>query len=154
MPVKLSIFPLDNSPGYLVGRLSVEMSAVLHRTFQAHGFDVTTEQWIVLSRLWEQDGLHQSQVAERTGKDRHNIARILALLERRRLISRRPDPGDKRRKRVYLTARGRAMQARLTPLAVELLHRVCRGLSQKDLDDLFRVGRRMLNNLKVLQKSS
>jgi hypothetical protein len=37
-------------------------------------------------------------LAERTGKDRHNITRILNLLEKKYLTRRVPDPDDRRRR--------------------------------------------------------
>jgi DNA-binding MarR family transcriptional regulator len=35
-------------------------------------FDITPEQWGVLSRLWQSEGIHESKLAARTAKDRHN----------------------------------------------------------------------------------
>ncbi|MFC1875817.1 MarR family transcriptional regulator [Thermodesulfobacteriota bacterium] len=40
-------------------------------------------------------------------KDRHNITRILNLLEKNGFISRTPDGEDKRRLNVYLTKEGK-----------------------------------------------
>ena len=81
MPVKFNVFPLDSSPGYIIHRADMQMKAGLSRIFQANGFDITPEQWGILSRLWQSEGIHQSELAARTAKDRHNITRILSLLE-------------------------------------------------------------------------
>ena len=107
MEIGLSVFPLDNSQGYIIHRLDVQMSLGLQHAFQAKGFNITPEQWGVLNRLWENEGIHQSALAERASKDRHNITRILNLLEKNGFISRTPDKEDKRRLNVYLTKEGK-----------------------------------------------
>ena len=103
MKIELNVFPLENSQGYIIHQLDVQMSLGLQHAFQAKGFNITPEQWGVLNRLWENEGMHQSALAQRTAKDRHNITRILNLLEKNGFIFRKPDREDKRRLNVYLT---------------------------------------------------
>ena len=51
----------------------------------------------MLFRLYGREGIHQSELSDRTGKDRHNITRILNLLEKKGYIHRIPDEHDRRR---------------------------------------------------------
>ena len=85
MSIKFSVFPVDNSPGFIVHLLDTQMKAGLKRAFQSKGYNITPEQWGVLSRLWVKDGIHQNTVAKRTSKDRHTITRILNLLKVRKI---------------------------------------------------------------------
>lgn len=148
MPVKFNVFPLDSSPGYIIHRADMQMKAGLSRVFQANGFDITPEQWGVLSRLWQSEGIHQSELAARTAKDRHNITRILSLLEKNGYVHRVPDIEDKRRQRVYLTPDGHTLQNKLTPLVIGFLQTCFEGLSQKDVHAFRRILNRIANNLK------
>jgi DNA-binding MarR family transcriptional regulator len=113
MKLKVSVFPRSESPGFMILKASSLMNAKLSCVFQLRGFNVTPEQWSVLASLLEIDGIHQSLLAKKTAKDRHNITRMLNLLEKRGLIQRERHETDKRRLLVYLTTEGRELTTRL-----------------------------------------
>jgi len=75
-------------------------------TMGRHG--VRVGQHIVLSVLWEQDGLTPGEIARRLGTATPTIVNTATRMEEAGLVVRRPDPGDARLVRLYLTARGRA----------------------------------------------
>ena len=152
MSTRFRVSPIDSSPGFIIHLLDTQMKAALQRAFQSKGFDLTPEQWGLLSRLWETEGIHQSILAEKTGKDRHNITRILNLLEKKGLTRRVPDPDDRRRYNIYLTEAGRALRKKLPPIVIDLLQKCFTGLTQKDLRDLERLHRHILKNLGQLQE--
>lgn len=146
MQIELSVFPLDNSPGYIIHRLDMQMALGLQHAFQAKGFNITPEQWGVINRLWENEGIHQSALAERASKDRHNITRILNLLEKNGFIHRISDGEDKRRLNVYLTEEGKALKKKLIPIAIDYLKKCFKGLSQEEIGDLKRIHEHILKN--------
>lgn len=147
MPIEFSVAPLDNSPGYLIYRVHVGLKAGLLRAFREHGHDFTAEQWGLLSFLWEREGVNQSELAQRACKDRHNVTRMLKVLEKRGLIRRKPDTLDLRCFKVFLTARGRALQAQLTPIVLKHLQKAFAGLGQQDLRQFMLIQERILQNL-------
>ena len=147
MKIELNVFPLDNSQGYIIHRLDVQMSLGLQHAFQAKGFNITPEQWGVLNRLWENEGMHQSALAQRAAKDRHNITRILNLLEKNGFIFRTPDGEDKRRLNVYLTEEGKALKQKLIPIVIGFLQKCFEGLTQEEVQDLRRIHEHILKNL-------
>jgi DNA-binding MarR family transcriptional regulator len=147
MKIELNVFPLDNSQGYIIHRLDVQMSLGLQHAFQAKGFNITPEQWGVLNRLWENQGMHQSALAQRAAKDRHNITRILNLLEKNGFIFRTPDGEDKRRLNVYLTEEGKALKQKLIPIVIGFLQKCFEGLTQEEVQDLRRMHEHILKNL-------
>lgn len=147
MKTHLSVFPLDNSLGYIIHRSDMLMAAGLQRVFQAGGYDITPEQWGVLNRLWEVEGLHQSALAESISKDRHNMTRILHLLEKNGFVERRPDPGDRRRLNVYLTGEGKALKKKLIPIVKSYLERCLKGLTREEIEALKRFHEHIIGNL-------
>jgi len=147
MEIELSVFPLDNSPGFIIHLLDMQMALGLQHAFQAKGFNITPEQWGVLNRLWENEGIHQSALAERAAKDRHNITRILNLLEKNGFIRRTPDGEDKRRLNVYLTHEGKALKQKLVPIVIGYLQKCFEGLTQEQVQDLRRIHEHILKNL-------
>jgi len=147
MEKELSVFPLDNSPGYIIHQLDMQMSLSLQHAFQAKRFNITPEQWGVLNRLWENEGIHQSALAERAAKDRHNITRILNLLEKNGFICRIPDGEDKRRLNVYLTKEGKALKQKLIPIVIGFLKKCFEGLTQEEVQNMRRIHEHILKNL-------
>ena len=56
-------------------------------------------------------------------------------------------PGDRRKRDVFLTAQGRALEARLVPLAREINRMAVRGVSRADVAATRRTLVAMLGNL-------
>ena len=138
MKLRPNLFPRSESPGFLIYRTAAKLKVGLLRAFQAECLNVTPEQWTVLSSLWEEDGTNQTLLAERTMEDRHNMTRILNLLEKSGLLCREPDRGDRRCQRVYLTDAGRALKPELIRIATDFLQKALTGMSQEDLDSMNR----------------
>jgi DNA-binding MarR family transcriptional regulator len=140
-------FNLNDSFGYLINLAAQRLKYELHQAFQAKGYDVTPEQWAVLNRLWEQDGLSQVELAERTFKDKPGTTRILNLLEKKKLVVRQPDERDGRVLRVFLTKSGKDLKAELISCAEEVLVKSGRNLTREQLSQFKRTLRQMLDNL-------
>lgn len=140
-------FRLDDSFGYLINLAAQRLKYELHQTFQAKGYDVTPEQWAVLNRLWEQDGLSQVELAERTFKDKPGTTRILNLLEKKKIVVRRPDEDDGRVLRVFLTKTGKDLKEKLIPCAEEVLVKSGRNLTKEQISQFKQTLNQMLDNL-------
>lgn len=109
-------FDMDNAVGYAIGHAAARLKMGLRRTFLAAGHDVTPEQWVVLYRLFEAQGLTQCGLGERTVKDKTTITRILDRLQAKKLLVRRRDSRDRRSQRIFLTPAGEALVRALVPL--------------------------------------
>jgi len=79
---------------------------------------ISGAQLFVLQKLAESDGQSVSELAVRTATDQSSVSVVVARLVRRRLVARRSDPRDRRRRRLTLTATGRAL-ARRAPAAAQ-----------------------------------
>ena len=145
--MKAKSYSLDESLGFSVYRVHIQGINALRRAFQAAGYDVTPEQWGVLARLREEEGMNQARLGEKMLKDRHNITRILNLLEKRGYVERRPDEADKRVYRVYLTKAGRATQQVLAPIVLNHRKSTFKGLTQEDLRTMRKMLGRIVKNL-------
>lgn len=151
MALKIKILPIENSPGYIIHHLDLLLKFGLHKAFQVGGINITAEQWAILASLWEKDGIHQSSIAEKIGKDRHTITRMLNLLEKNGFVRRVPTNEDKRRLNVYLTDSGREMQGKLVPIALGFGDKAFAGLTQKELEELTRILKHITGNLASLK---
>ena len=109
-------YDMDNAIGYLIGHTAMRIKIGLRRLFVQSGLDVTPEQWVVLFRLYERDGLTQSELGDRTVKDKTTVTRILDRLEKKGLLYRRRDTRDRRSQRIHLTESGTTVLGALMPL--------------------------------------
>ncbi len=121
---------LDESLGFQVNRLAGAMRAALEARLVEHG--LTAQQWATLMRLLERDGWPQKELGESQGMDKATIGGIIARLEAKGLIARRPDLDDRRVNRVTLTAPGRRLALALRPLAAEVNARATAGLEARE----------------------
>ena len=126
----------------------------MRKAFLAAGFDLTPEQWGVLTRLKNNEGMNQNQLAERTLKDRHNINRILNLLEKRRYIVRCSDASDKRAHRIFLTESGKMIQENSTLIFMDHLRKRFKNLGAKDLAALRRILEQISKNIKEIDSAT
>lgn len=134
---------LDDVYLYLLERTVRQFRKYSQQEFARHGIDMSGEQWIVLKRIGEQEGLKQRDVAELTYKDPASVTRILDILEKKKLIQRMPVENDRRTYALFLTEQGRLLIEKLTPLAVEIRNKGTEGLSEKELRQL----KQMLNKV-------
>jgi len=151
MTIKFKVPPIENSPGFIVHQLDLRLKLGLHKAFQAEGINMTVEQWAILSCLWEEEGIHQSAIAEKIGKDRHTIARMLNLLDKNGFTRRVPTNEDKRRLNVYLTDSGRDSKAKLIPIVLGFLEKAFTGLTQEEATELMRILKHITGNLESLK---
>lgn len=128
----LSAIENGRTLGFLVNRTARMMSNTLRKAFLAAGYDVTPEQWGILSRLWQEDGISQQALADKNYKDKTNINRLINGLEKRQLIVRMPNKLDKRNKLIYLTPAGKALRLKLLPIVKNVLQQATEEIAAEE----------------------
>ncbi|GAB4244253.1 MAG: hypothetical protein Kow00109_20160 [Acidobacteriota bacterium] len=127
------------NPGHSVAMALRRAYRSLHRrtnqVLQRTGY--TADQFVILSLLWEQDGVSQNDLVQRATSDPNTIRAILVLLEKKGLVQRRRDPKDARIRRVYLTDEGRRVYDALT-VEIRPLHDLLRSAFDPEERNLLR----------------
>jgi DNA-binding MarR family transcriptional regulator len=139
----LSVDNLD-SLGVLVHRLARAMALDMARRLRVH--DVTLSQWLVLKRLWQQEGRSQVELQDLLGLDRATVAGLVQRMTNLGLIVRRADPNDKRIQRVFLTERGSALREVTLSLEQEVNADALKGFSDDERLFMLRLLARALRN--------
>lgn len=67
----------------------------------------------LLLHVWENPGISQDGLSQKTGADKSSIARHMAALEEKNLIVRTPDPADRRVLCLQLTDQARILIPKL-----------------------------------------
>lgn len=141
------MFLLDESLGFIIHRLANRLKNALERSFSSHNVAITTEQWTVLARLCEEDGIAQNEIASRTAKDKTNVARILVLMENRGIIERRVSQSDNRVLEIYVTDAGRAVYQKAVSAAREVLTQAQQGFTPAEVEALMSALNKVYDNL-------
>ncbi len=131
----------------IIHLMELEISAGIRRRFEAAGAAITPENLLVLAMLLKKNGVHQSELARLTHKNRHNMTRIIAALEQKEYVQRRSDGGDKRRLLVFLTEKGEGVLTEYAPIVTDFSGQVFAGLSEAELEMMTRIHLRILDNL-------
>jgi DNA-binding MarR family transcriptional regulator len=138
---------LEEALGFWVSRVYLASRAELYRRFKAHGVEITPEQWMVLVRLWQAEGVTQTDLAARTFRDLPTMSRIIGTMERTGLVTRKADPEDGRARLVYLTARGRSLRKALVGEARAMVGSMLQGIPEADVAKTRKTLQRILENL-------
>jgi DNA-binding MarR family transcriptional regulator len=99
-------------------------------------FDITPEQFAILSILNESDSLQQSEISDLLLKDRPNISRILERLQKKKLVKRETDNQDRRAVRVYISPSGKKIFPEIEKTVLEFQAQTYRGLSPAERQQL------------------
>lgn len=138
---------LDDNIIYQIAEFDKRFSERLNEVFKAASHDVTGEQFTVLVVLWYEDGIPQKELANRIGRDKTTISRLVDNMIKRQLIVRAKGE-DRRVRLIKLTEKGRSLQHQLVGLSGTMYTETMAGVDQQDLDVVLRVLNQMRMNLK------
>lgn len=131
--------------GFLVHDVSRLRRNVIDRFLKP--LNVTRSQWWVLAFLSRRDGMSQVSLAEELDLGKVALGGLIDRLEANGIVERRPDPIDRRVKRVFLTKSGLALMKEIRASSAEAEHLILAGLDDDDLKSTVRALRGMKGNL-------
>lgn len=127
---------LDKAIAYKIQRLARLLRVHLNQLLQQDGLDMGMEQWLILVRLYDNPGLAQGELADKTLNDHPNITRMVDQLEKRGWVQRDVDIEDRRRYLVSLTSAGQTQVEQLQPRILDERKRIFAGFSPIEIDQL------------------
>jgi MarR family transcriptional regulator, organic hydroperoxide resistance regulator len=129
-----------------------------HRAFQRllerriASYGVTRGQWYFLRVLWITDGLSQRELSARVGMMEPTTVIALRSMERAALIQRVRGHDDRRKVRVFLTAKAKRLRNELLIVAKSITDQAEEGVAARELDVFRRVITRMTANLDRIER--
>jgi len=116
MPSKPKPITMDvvyTAPGYLFRRM--QQIAVALFVEECRAFDLTPVQYAALVAIHTHPGIDATRLSAVIAFDRSTLGNVIERLEVKKLIARKPSPGDKRVKLLYLTKTGAVLLREITP---------------------------------------
>lgn len=136
-----------NSIPETIGKVWHLVSLRMDRELCAAGTDLSADQFRVLTILWADDGQNQQTLADRLGRDRSALTRMIDTLEKKGFVERKACPVDGRVKHVFLAAKGRKIREKASSAAAGAICDALKGFSAEEKEDLEDMLSRMAVNL-------
>jgi len=130
--LKSTKLPLDSQLCYSLYAASIAVNRTYKPMLDALG--LTYPQYLVLSTLWEQDGLGVSAIADRLSLEPSTITPLVKRLESAGFLTRERNPKDERQVIIRLTDKSRPLYEKTACLTDTLLERS--GLTPQKLAKL------------------
>ena len=107
---------------------------------------LTNEQFGLLYALSREDEeVIQQKMAEKLGKDKSAVLRIIDTLESKELVRRIPSQNDRRKNQLFVTKKGESVIKRFLEAEVSFSKEVLDGLSEDQVNNFFLV----LNHIRM-----
>jgi MarR family transcriptional regulator, transcriptional regulator for hemolysin len=139
---------LDSSLGFLLGVTHRKLATLFQQRLKE--FDITTEQWSVLYRIYEKDGLIQKEIAERAGKDKPSTTRILDSLEAKGFIGKKLGEHDRRSFAVFITDKGRVLIEQTASIEKKTIQEAMKGVNEQEEKLLLQLLKQIRTNIEDL----
>lgn len=133
-----SLGPLENAIAFKIYRASRLLRMGLLKGLEAYGLGITPEQYFMLYRLLQKDGVPQVDLADNTIGDYPNVTRMIDGLEKKGLVERTIDPVDRRKYLIRLTDIGRARMDQVVPFILQERERLFSDFTDEDLETINR----------------
>lgn len=120
---------------YAIARLFGTAGAQVIRICEGE-FGITRREWRLLALLAREEGLLSSALADRAQLDRARTSRAVTGLVTKKLVSRRPRPGDRRVVVLALTDAGRTLFTALFPRIAAINRELLSVLAEAEVASL------------------
>lgn len=130
-----------------IAKLNEKANKKLAEALAANQLDVSPEQLQVLNVLWELESCTQQEIANRVGRERATITRIIDTMEKKKLVKRKASKSDKRSNQITLTKESEAMREKAIAIKTETNNGVFADIDGYELNMAQMLLDRILENL-------
>ena len=122
----------SNEPsfGFAIRRAHRAFDRALQRRLASHG--IAPGHWYYLRALWDEDGLTQKQLSDRTGVAENTTAAMITGMMASGLVTRTRAVDDKRKWQIALTPHAVALRSVLFPYVAEVNNMAAAGIDPAD----------------------
>ena len=110
------------------------------RAAKQTGLKLTMPQFVLLFKISEEkEEVTLKDMAEKLGKDKSAILRMIDLLEKKELVRRAVDQNDRRKNQLLVTKKGERLIAEFREIESELNSELLEGPSDADMETFYKV---------------
>ncbi|AWK85253.1 MarR family winged helix-turn-helix transcriptional regulator [Azospirillum thermophilum] len=122
--------PTDPVPPPTLGALLNDTARLMRRRFDqcARHLGLTRAQWNVIAMLSRCEGIHQAGLADLLEVEPITLCRLVDRMEEGGWVERRPDPNDRRARRLFMTDKARSVLQQARDIASGVYAEALEGL--------------------------
>lgn len=141
-------FDFENSFGRRLGVAHTALFRRLGKLMKEKELPITPDQFRVLTHLWQHDGCSQQELAYGSDRDRANVTRIIDILEREGIVTRKDHESDRRVYRIELTKKGKELENEAAECGQTAIKDALKGVTKEELEICMKVLKKAIENLK------
>jgi DNA-binding MarR family transcriptional regulator len=117
------------------------------RAFAQEDLHITTEQWTVLSCLWNEDKVTQRELCDLTSKDKPSMTRLIDNLERYKIVVRVSHATDRRVNLIHLTQYGASLREKVSAVVQSVVDKSLTDVTEEEIIIARALLNKIINNL-------
>jgi len=130
-----------------IGKTEKLMGMFMRDAFAKSGIEITKEQFIVLVKLDQQDGLNQKDLAYITERNKGSLARLINTMEKKNYVARIPSEVDKRVNCIHLTRHGKEVFEKLKPIVWNCINTMQKGVTEEEIQTAINIIKKLQQNI-------
>jgi DNA-binding MarR family transcriptional regulator len=143
------VLRLEDFLPHLLNVCSTQVSQALSRIYSER-YSIGVAEWRILVTLAQFGAMTAKAVGAHTCMHKTKVSRAVALLERRKLLTRRANREDLREAFLSLTPAGRGIYEEAAPMALDFAERLLASVEPRDRPALDRALRRLTEGAAAL----
>lgn len=138
-------FDRRSSFGWLINVVANNASRTFDAELKKHGLTIAL--WPTLMCLWEEEGVTQTEISQKSKVENSTTTRTIDKLEKLGLVERQNDPNSRRSFRIFLTDKGRELKSDLIPIPVAINDKILSSLDKDEQKQLISLLQKMVKAL-------
>lgn len=126
----------------MINVVAVKAEKMFDAELKKQGLSVAL--WPTMMCLWEEEGVTQRDIAEKSKVENSTTTRTLDKLEHLGLVERRADPNSRRSYRIYLTDKGKNLKEQLLPIPIAVNQAMLSSLESEEQAQMIALLKKMV----------
>ncbi len=140
---------MDTRAGSMITQIKQISGRIFERILSEKNIDAFNgAQGHILYVLWQDDNITLREISERTGLAATTLTSMIDRMEAAGLVRRIPDQKDRRKTRLFLTAKAKGLQTDYNEVSKQMSCLFYRGFSEDEIQQFESFLERVLCNLK------
>ncbi|OYR21170.1 MarR family winged helix-turn-helix transcriptional regulator [Brucella thiophenivorans] len=128
-----------------MAKVNRKLRTVFDARVKEHGLTLARAR--TLLTLIEEEGLYQKELAEVLEIENATMVRLIDGLERQAFVERQAVEGDRRAKRIVMTAKGKKLAEKVVSLAADVRSDLLESVTDEELNTALNVMRKMAESM-------
>lgn len=138
-------FDMNSSLGFILNKTALASKMQFNERIKE--FDISPEQWSLIFRVVENEGLTQKMLSDSTYKDQANITRSIDRLEKKGFLLRVSNDEDRRVINIFPTQKSKELVKKVVPISTEYNKFLSKGLTDSEYNLLLELLNKVYLNI-------